>query len=212
MTDTEHTESYRVQGIVSFMRHCASVIDPEEALEKNGIVNIDNFSETQLTYCLEKTGVDNLDVKTLFQALCDLETNDIRLINSERVVFEFFMLLAGAFYYAKSIRRLIKKDDIVATKEILTPNAYDFVFQFSIEPECLEDYPLFDDFKNHFTAMGQRILNIYLKRMNPILVNFLLDKIDLAPPILERENLRISNEYALSLAIKTRDFIINQSE
>ena len=54
MTDTEHTESYRVQGIVSFMRHCASVIDPEEALEKNGIVNIDNFSETQLTYCLEK--------------------------------------------------------------------------------------------------------------------------------------------------------------
>jgi hypothetical protein len=194
------------------MRYCTTVVDPEEALEKNGIVNIDNFSETQLTYCLEKAGVDNLDVKTLFKALSDLETNDIRLINSDNVVFEFFTLLSGGFYYAKSIRRLIQKDAILAVKEILTPNAYDSVFKFSTEHECLEDYPLVDDFKNHFISMGRRILNMYLKTINPIIVNFLLDKIDLPKPILESENLRISNEYALKLAIMTRDFIINQSE
>jgi hypothetical protein len=212
MTENHHTDSNRIYGIINFMRYCTTLIDPEEILEKKGIVNIDNFTESQLTYCLEKGGVENLDIHSLFKQLNSLSTKDIRLINADVGIFEFFTLFSGGLYYAKSIRRLIKKEDILQIKEIFPANAYEIILNFSKTPECIEDYPLVDDFKNRFISIGNRILLIYFNTMPSYIMNPLLKKISLPTPTIDSKNLRISKEYALKLATQTRDFIIEQSE
>jgi hypothetical protein len=212
MMQNNQTDSNRIRGIISFMKYCTTLIDPETILEKQGIDNIENFTESQLTYCLEKGGVESSNIKQLFRELNNLTTSDIRLINSEVAIFEFFILIAGGLYYAKSIRRLIKKDDILKIKDTFPANAYDFIYNFAKDPESIEGYPVFNDFKNHFISMGYRILYIYLGMMPPNIVNPLLGKINLSKPVIDSKNLRISNEYALKLATQARDFIINQSE
>lgn len=213
---TEHnqkqTENEKIYGIVNFMKYCTTLIDPEEILSNQGIVDIENFTEAQVTYCLEKGGVQKLDIKTLFQDLNNLNTNDIRLINSNKEIFDFFMLMAGGLYYAKSIRRLIKKEDILQIKEMFSQTAYNEIMDFSKSSDALEGYPLFDDFKNRFISMGYRILNVHLNRLSPSVIQPLMNKLSLEEPVFNSNNLRISNEYAVKLAIQTRDFIINQSE
>lgn len=213
MNDTQHhIDKHRINGIVNFMRYATTVIDPEEVLIQSKINNIDNFTESQLSYLLVQAGIQNTNLKELFQKLNKLETVDIRIINSSQEVFDFFMLIAGGLYYAKSIRRLIKKEDIIELRDILTPKGYEFIFKFANQKECLEDYPLFSDFKNHLFAMGHRILNLYLSSFQSMIYHFLASKIELSEPLLNIQNLRISNQYGLNLAVKARDFIIQQSE
>ncbi len=224
MTDTQPTDSAidsvidfaidsrRILSIIGFMKEATTAIDPEEAFAESGITSIDTFSESQLTYFLVQAGVKKTNLKDLFYALSSLETNDIRMINSDITVFKLFMMIAGGLYYAKSIRRLIKKADIIAVKEILTDDGYDFVFKFSKDKSCIEDYPLTEDFEKYFNAIGYHILQQYFGTMNPIIVHYITYKIMIPIPDLDIKHLRISNQYALDLAIKTKNFIIEQSE
>jgi hypothetical protein len=212
MTDTQPVDFRRIRSIIGFMRETTTVIDPEEALEKSGITSIDYFSESQLTYFLVQAGVKNTQLNTLFHALNSLETNDIRMINSDKAVFQFFMTIAGGLYYAKAIRRLIKKDDVMAVKEILTPAGYNFIFQFSKDKACLEDYQLLLNFEENFKAIGYRVLQAYFGSIQPIITHYVINRLDLEVSAFDIKHLRISNEYALELAIKTKNFIIEQSE
>ncbi len=205
-------DSRRILSIIGFMKDATTAIDPEEALAESGITSIDTFSESQLTYFLVQAGVKNTNLKDLFNALSCLETNDIRIINSDITVFKLFMMVAGGLYYAKAIRRLIKKADIVAVKKILTDDGYDFVFKFSKDKSCIEDYPLTADFEKYFNAIGYHILQHYFSTINPIIVHYITYKIMIPIPDLDIKHLRISNQYALDLAVKTKNFIIEQSE
>ena len=212
MDNTNTIDFKRINNIVNFMRSITSLIDPEEVLEKSGINNIDNFSESQLTYFLVQAGIKNSQIKELFYGLNALETKDIQIINSNLEILEFFTVIVGGLYYAKGIRRLIKKEDIIIVKEILTPNGYDFIFQFATNKECIEDYQLVKDFEKYLKAIGHFILKAYLYNMKQIVSDFVFSKFELPTPELDIKHLRISNEYALRLAIKARNFIIEQSE
>lgn len=205
-------DSRRILSIIGFMKDATTAIDPEETLAESGITSIDTFSESQLTYFLVQAGVKNTNLKDLFNALNRLDTNDIRMINSDITVFKLFMMIAGGLYYAKSIRRLIKKADIIAVKKILTHDGYDFIFKFSKSKECLEDYPLTEDFEKYFNAIGYHILQEYFGTMNPIIIHYITYKMMIPIPDIDIKHLRISNQYALDLAIKTKNFIIEQSE
>jgi hypothetical protein len=212
MSDTYQVDSHRINGIVNFMREATSIIDPEEALAQSGMTDINRFTESQLTYLLVQSGIKNHRIKELFYALNNMDTYDIRIINFTEKVFEDFTLIAGGLYYAKAIRRLIKKSDIIIIQNILTPDGYNFICQFPNDKACIEDYPLTMDFEKHFKAIGYHILQVYFSSLKPIINHFLQNKHTFSIPELDIKHLRISNEYALELAIKTRNFIIEELE
>lgn len=212
MTEARTIDPKRIDGIVNFMREATTYVDPNEALEAYGITDIEKFSESQLAHCLVKKGTNNPQIRELFFALNNLETPDIRLLNSDSDIFNFFMSIAGGLYYAKAVRRLIKKTDILEVKEILTPKGYEFVFEFSNSPKCAEDYPLLANFYPYFIAIGHIVLQKYLDHMSPIITLFLENKLDLKEPQVDVSHLRISNEYTIELAKRTRDYLVNLSD
>lgn len=209
MDITEEIDPNRIHGIVRFMREATTMIDPDEALAKFKLDDIERFTESQITYCLVKFGVENSHLKTLFLALQETNTRDIKLLNSENDIMSSFVNISGALYYAKSVRRLITKKDILVVREMLSPAGYEFVFNFSSDPACIEDYPVTQDFAAHFYAVGYKITQTYLKNISGVITSFLEHKLELQVPERDVLHLRISNEYALELGLKTRDYIIN---
>jgi len=216
MTLSPIPDYHRINGIVNFMREATAVINPEEALVKIGIDDIEKFSSSQLTHLFVREGVDNPNIKQLFKVLNPISTIDIRFLNADEETFKRFIFTVGGLYYAKSVRRLIKKTDIMDIKVFLSDDEYRFIFNFATNKACLADYPLIESFEAYFYAVGHHIYTVFMTRFDPLIIHYVSHKLDLPEPEAESEksikHLRISNEYALSLGMIAQHFIIKQME
>jgi|GEM_PF-4754968 len=208
MVNLSSEDYQRIHGTVNFMREATALIDPDEALNNCGITDLEAFSESQLIFLFTRAGINHPDIKLLFKTLKDMQTKDIHMINQDGEFFNQYILIAGGLYYAKAIRRLIKKQDILTVKNIFSDEIYKFIFDFATDKQCLEDFILTEDFHDHIYAIGHHIYQTFLGRFNPLIMQYLAPKLELKDPEKPITHLRISNEYMLSLANITQEFVI----
>jgi hypothetical protein len=202
----------KIEGIISFMRATTTMVDPTEVYLKSKLNTLDYFNENQLSFMLMRAGSNSPHLRELFYALKQLNTVDIRLLNSKQNVFDYWALIAGALFYTKAIKRFIKKEDILLVKDILDDIGYRFIFDFSNSGLCQGDYLLHDDFKNQFLYVGYKVINTYYENIDPLITHFLFSRISVPDTKEMLSHLRISKEYIIILAQQSRDFILSQSE
>lgn len=196
----------RTNEIVNFMKGVSVFVDAEKEIERLKI-NCDNVQEEQLLFLITRMAVYNAPVQDIYKAISSLKVDDIVMLNLNLENLKYFITVTGAFFYARSIMRLISKKDIVEIQQLLGSEVYKHVVSFG-KTDAKDDYPMKTPFKDRLHKAGYVIFKIYFDDLPEIVQNIAMLRVGYEPPALESTYLKISKDYALELICLVQQHIL----
>lgn len=199
----------RTQEIIAFMKGISVYVDPEAEIERLQL-NTENMNEQQLMFLITRTALRNAPANDIYNAVITLKTQDLKMLNLSADNLQYFITVSGGFFYARFVKRLISKNDILDVKNILGHDVYKKVIEFS-KTSIKNDYPLRQPFKEQFNAVGHRIFEIYFSDLPHIIQEISMMRTGYEKPILDMSKLKITHEYANNIIQIVQDTILKQA-
>ncbi|MEM6603491.1 MAG: hypothetical protein AAF621_05525 [Pseudomonadota bacterium] len=200
------TSRKRTNEILSFMKAISVFVDPEETIDQLRL-NIDNMEEEQLVFMITRTAIRQAPVKEVYEAVQSLETIDLIMLNLDVKNFEYFIITLGAFFYARSVMRLVSKKEIIEVKDVLGEAIYKHTVAFG-RGDCKDDYPIRSPFKKKFHIAGQRVFELYFSDLPHIIQDISMMRSDYEPPEEKMEYLKIDKSYATQIVRLVQSYLL----
>lgn len=187
----------RIREIVSFMKGVSVFVDAEVEIVKHNI-NLEGVTEEQLMYLITHNAIRNAPTQKVYEAVNTLRTVDVMMLNLSAENLEYFIVAVGAFFFARAVKKMISKNDILVVRELLGANVHKAVIAFALESHTNE-YPLRPPFKEQFHAAGHRIFEVYFSDLPTIVQEISMMRTGYTKPEKDMSYLKISKDYALEL-------------
>lgn len=196
----------KIEEILNFMKNMATYIAPEEALSDIHI-NIEALDEQQIEFLITRASFKKAPKGEVYDALEQLNTSDIVTLNLNIDNLKYFITVIGAFFYARSVMRLISKKEITEIQKLLGDTLYKHVVHFG-KTNCRDNYPIKSPFEEQFQATGYYIFKIYFSQYPDIIQEISLLATEYPKPKKNMSVLHIKDEYACEIVALVQSYLL----
>lgn len=205
-TSLDDVNKNKIIEILDFIKSTAGYIDVDNIF-KDLEVDLDLLTEQQIMFFITRRALDKAPVKEVYNILRKMNIFDIMTINLNEKDFDHCITVTGAFFYSKSVMRMVSKKNILEVKKVLGEDIYKDVILFG-KNDCKDNYPIKPPFKDKFYSVGYHIFQIYFSRFAPILQDIVMTCRDYPLPDSDMSHLKIDYDYSREIIALVQYYIM----
>ncbi len=152
----------KIDIIVKVLRNIVANPDAFEILSEN-MIDPDLFDEEQLLYLFKRETLRKSTLKDTFEALKNLQIEELRLLIASPEALDAMVLIAGGLIYSRYILKTVDRERLKEIRGYFSPGAFEFIRRHAKESAHEPIYIPHGDFEEAVRIAGSFAFHAYFE-------------------------------------------------